>query len=287
MLSLHDLAPERREPAAVRALGEALETFGFVAITDHDVPEPMLAGAYDLAASFFALPTTIKQAYEQSDDGRQRGYTSMGVEHAKDQPLGDLKEFWHLGRREGDVPANVQPSQLPAFGPAFDGLFDELDRVATTLLTAVGSYLGMPEGFFEDFTRGGNSVLRVIHYPPLEGDAAGAVRAAAHEDINLMTVLPVATEPGLQLMTREGEWVDVQTPPNVMVCDSGDMMQLLTGGRIRSTTHRVVNPSTDANRARYSMPFFCHPRSDAELSRAPKVSAGDFLMERLREIGLA
>jgi len=288
VISLHDLAPASRKPDAVQLLGGALEEFGFVAITDHDVPQDLLGNAYDRAQDLFAQPEAIKRQYEDIETGRQRGYTSMGVEHAKDQPVPDIKEFWHVGRREGDVVPNVEPAEVPEFAPTFNQLFDELDRVATTLLTSVGAYLGKPEGFFEDFTRGGNSIIRVIHYPPLPSDIEpGAVRAAAHEDINLMTVLPVATEPGLQLMTRDGEWIDVQTPPNVMVCDTGDMMQLLTDGRIRSTTHRVVNPAGDANRSRYSMPFFCHPRADAVLRDEPRVLAHDFLMERLRAIGVA
>ena len=288
VISLQDLTPGSRRPAVVQTLGKALEEFGFVAITEHDVPTSLLETAYGQARALFSLPEGVKRSYEDVSTGRQRGYTSMGVEHAKDQAVGDIKEFWHVGRREGDVVPNVVPAEVPEFAPTFNRLFDELDRVATTLLTSVGAYLGKPDGFFEDFTRGGNSIIRVIHYPPLhDGVQPGAVRAAAHEDINIMTVLPVATEPGLQLMTREGEWIDVQTPPNVMVCDSGDMMQLLTGGQLRSTTHRVVNPPGDANRSRYSMPFFCHPRPDAVLREEPRVLADDFLMERLRAIGVA
>lgn len=288
VISLHALAPGGRDPAVVETLGKALEEFGFVAVTDHAVPESLLEAAYAEARALFSLPEDVKRSYEDVSTGRQRGYTSMGVEHAKDQAVADIKEFWHVGRREGNVVPNVEPAEVPDFAPTFNRLFDELDRVATTLLTSVGAYLGKPDGFFEDFTHGGNSIIRVIHYPPLPDDVEpGAVRAAAHEDINLMTVLPVATEPGLQLMTREGEWIDVQTPPNVMVCDSGDMMQLLTGGQLRSTTHRVVNPPGDANRSRYSMPFFCHPRPDAVLQDEPRVLADDFLMERLRAIGVA
>lgn len=289
VISLRDLAPQSRKAEAVQTLGHALETYGFVAITEHDVAESLLTNAYGQAEQLFSLPAEAKRRYEDAATGRQRGYTSVGVEHAKDQPVPDLKEFWHVGRREGDVVPNVEPSEVPQFAPTFNQLFDELDRVATTLLTSVGAYLGKPDGFFEDFTRGGNSVLRVIHYPPVGDDVEpGAVRAAAHEDINLITVLPVATEPGLQLMTRDGEWIDVQTPPNVMVCDTGDMMQLHTGGKLRSTTHRVVNPQgADAKRSRYSMPFFCHPRGNAVLQESPQVLAEAFLMERLRDIGVA
>ncbi len=288
VLSLPALTAHSETASAVNALGRALETFGFVAITDHGISESLLERAYATAKSTFELPTETKCRYEDSDNGRQRGYTSMGVEHAKDQPVGDLKEFWHVGRQQGEVPANIYPRELDGFRPTFDGLFAELDRVATTLLASIGTVLGRPDGFFDDFTRGGNSVLRIIHYPPLGPDVEpGAVRAAAHEDINLITILPVSTEPGLQLQTRDGEWVDVQTPPNVMVCDTGDMMQLLTQGQLRSTTHRVVNPRQGANRSRYSMPFFCHPRPDAVLRDDPRVLADAFLMERLRDIGVA
>ena len=288
VLSLEELSRSDRDPATVRALGEALQNLGFVAITEHGVPEDLLNEAYATARELFALPEEIKRRYEDPQGGRQRGYTSMGVEHAKDHAVPDLKEFWHVGRLHGDVPLNVEPEKPAAFGPTMNRLFSALDRVATDLLDAIGEFLALPEGFFDDFTRGGNSVLRVIHYPPLGADAAeGAVRAAAHEDINLITVLPVSTEPGLQIQSHDGAWLDVVTPPDVMVCDTGDMMQLLTGGRLRSTTHRVVNPTLHANRSRYSMPFFCHPRPDALLRASPPITADAFMMERLRAIGVA
>ncbi len=287
---LHDELSSRRQGEATRALGASLETFGFVAITDHDVEIALLDQAYALARTTFALPTASKRRYETPEDGRQRGYTSVGVEHAKDHPTPDLKEFWHVGRDEHDPP-NVFP-EVEGFATTFRALFKELDRVATRLLGAIGFHLQLPQGYFEDMTRNGGSVVRVIHYPPLHAQVPqGAVRAAAHEDINLLTVLPVAKEPGLELQTREGQWLAVHPPPNVMLCDTGDMMQLLTRGRMRSTTHRVVNPSSDANLARYSMPFFCHPRGDAVLRPAvddkPAITADAFLMDRLREIGVA
>lgn len=291
VLSLASL--RRRDAGVVAKLGHALEEFGFVAVTDHGVDPDLLDDAYGLAAQTFAGSEETKRRYEDVEGGRQRGYTSVGVEHAKDRTVGDLKEFWHVGRTQGDVPKNIFPTEVARFEQTFTRLFSALDKVATDLLEAIGAHLGLEPGFFIDLTREGNSVLRVIHYPPqLEGTPAGAVRAAAHEDINLITVLPVSTAPGLQLMTRDRTWMDVETPPNVMVCDTGDMMQLLTDRRLPSTTHRVVNPSgADAERSRYSLPFFCHPRPDAVLraggAGVPEILANDFLMERLRDIGLA
>lgn len=287
----------------VRVLGEGLERFGFVAVTGHGVSPALLDRAYTVARDSFALPDAVKRACETPGNGRQRGYTSFGVEHAKDSPLPDLKEFWHIGRalppdhplaRSGDVPPNVFPDALPTFGPTFLDLFTALEGFALELLDAVGDYLALPNGFFRDITRDGNSVLRVIHYPDVTGTPAaapGAIRSAQHEDINLMTVLPASTRPGLELMTREGRWIPVDTPPDVMVCDTGDMMQRFTGGRLRSTTHRVVNPE-GSDGGRLSMPFFLHPHPEWVIASmkpgyAPPITARDFLFERLREIGVA
>ena len=293
VVSLPQLRGIQPDPAAIATLGEALSSLGFVAVVDHGVDASLLERAYAAAAETFALSAAAKQGYERPDEGRQRGYTSMGVEHAKDRDTPDLKEFWQVGRAGPGLPDNVFATEVDGFEATMLALFHALDGVASDLLGGIERYLDWPVGFFEDLTRGGNSVMRIIHYPPLTGGDVpeGAVRAAAHEDINLLTVLPVSTQPGLQLMTRAGEWVDVRTPPDVMVCDTGDMMQLLTDGRLRSTTHRVVNPSEGADRSRYSMPFFCHPRPDAELAPArdgePAILAHDFMMERLRAIGVA
>jgi isopenicillin N synthase-like dioxygenase len=292
------------DPAAraafVRTLGEGLERFGFVAVTGHGIQPATLDEAYALARRVFALPTAVKQRYETPEDGRQRGYTSFGVEHAKDTLVPDLKEFWHVGRTlpsdhplhvSGDVPPNRHPAEVPAFGPHFDALFTDMERFANQLLEAVAVYLGQPVSYFRDMVRDGNSVHRLIHYPELGGGVpGGAVRAAAHEDINLLTVLPVSTRPGLELLTREGEWMAVEVPPDVMVCDTGDMMQLLTGGWLPATTHRVVNPG-GPDGGRLSMPFFLHPHPDWMLTPirgggAP-VRTRDFLHARLKAIGVA
>lgn len=278
----------------VAKLGSALEALGFVAVSGHGLSETLLLDAYSQAGELFALPEFVKRRYETPQDGRQRGYTSFGVEHARDQAVGDLKEFWHIGRdlgpdhplhRSHAIPPNLYPEELPEFEPTFRELFRRLESVAMAVLGAVESWLWQKPGFFEDLTRNGNSVLRLIHYPDVPSAPPGAVRAAAHEDINLLTVLPVSTRPGLEIRTRGGDWLPVHVPPNVVVCDTGDMMQLLTSGRLPSTTHRVVNPASGADGGRLSMPFFLHPRPDAHL--APGVRADAFLLQRLRAIGVA
>lgn len=285
----------------VATLGEGLHDLGFVFVQDHGIDDDLLARAYAEAATLFALPEATKRRYETPEDGRQRGYTSFGVEHAKDRDVADLKEFWHVGRQlpddhpltvRGEIPRNHTAEEAPGFGPAAQALFDAMDRFAAGLLSALEPYLGLPEGFFADLTRDGNSVLRIIHYPPLPDEVPpGAVRAAEHEDINLITILPASTERGLELRTRDGRWLEVVPPPGAMVCDTGDMMQLLTGGRLPATTHRVVNPPAEQRRSRYSMPLFVHPHPDGVLRPArddePEITARDFLMERLRDIGLA
>ena len=293
------LAGGERRAAFAKALGEALESIGFVAVTHHGLRDGLLAEAYQVSQDVFALPDAVKQQYETPEDGRQRGYTSFGVEHAKDTAAPDLKEFWHVGRtlpadhelvQSGDVPANQFPSELPAFGATMSELFAAQERFANRLLEDLGDYLELPPGTFADLIENGNSVLRVIHYPDQEGEVpAGAVRAAQHEDINLIPVLPASTRPGLQILTRDGEWLPVTTPPDVMICDTGDMMQLITGGRLPATTHRVVNPE-GADGGRLSMPFFLHPNPHRMLTPfwgGEAVSVKDFFFERLRDIGVA
>lgn len=285
----------------IDTLGAGLERFGFVAVTGHGIPEDLLEAGYSVARRAFSLPLSTKLACETPQDGRQRGYTAFGVEHARDQALPDLKEFWHVGRElapehplrvSGDVPCNLFPREVPEFKYITLQLFRELEAFAGKLLTAVAEYLELPSDTFRHMVRDGNSVLRIIHYPPMGPHAVpGAVRAAQHEDINLLTVLPASTTPGLELLTREGQWLAVHCPPGVMVCDTGDMMALLTGGRLPATTHRVVNPAAPGAGARLSMPFFLHPHPDQVLAPfdgdGPAVRTRDFLMQRLREIGVA
>jgi len=286
----------------VQALGRGLEATGFVCVSHHGIDVDLLRQCYRNAEQTFDLPATVKRAYETAEDGRQRGYTSMSVEHAKDYAVPDLKEFWHVGRilpsdhplhASGDVPRNQWPSEQPAFERSFSVLYRCMEAFAFSLLDAVGAYLDLPKNYFRDLVHDGNSIMRVIHYPPLGPDAPPqAVRAAAHEDINLITVLPVSTQPGLELLKRNGEWMAISPPPDVMVCDTGDMMQLITSGRLPSTTHRVVNPEGEkAKASRYSLPFFVHPHPDRLLTplvgTADPVTARDFLHRRLVDIGVA
>lgn len=288
--------PERRR--IVAEVGEALEAWGFVAISNHGIDPDALDKAYAQAARLFQLPLEQKQAHETPEDGRQRGYTSFGVEHAKDQPAGDLKEFWHIGAAlpEGHpaaahLPVNRFPAALPALGPTMLDLFGHTERFAQELLSVIAEHLDLPADYFVERTRHGNSVLRVIHYPPVADPMPGAVRAAAHEDINLLTVLPVSTAPGLELRTRDGRWLPVEPPEGTVLCDTGDMMQLLTGGRLPATTHRVVNPKHGITESRFSMPFFMHPHPECRLDpidgSAGGMTAGAYLTKRLRETGVA
>ncbi len=303
VVDLRDYSEGQGERRAkfVRVLGEGLEKFGFVSVVGHRVDEQLLARAYAVATETFALPTENKRRYETPEDGRQRGYTSFGIEHAKYTTVPDLKEFWHVGRelpaehpqrQSGVVPANRFPEEVPAFRTTMLELFSGIEAFSLQLFDAIGEYLGQPPAFFREMVRDSNTLLRVIHYPDLGPDAPeGAVRSAAHEDINLLTVLPAATQPGLELMTRDGEWMPIDTPPNAMVCDTGDMMALLTANQLPATTHRVVNPPGGRDGGRYSMPVFLHPNPEYVITPmkpgfAAPVKTRDFLFQRLREIGL-
>jgi isopenicillin N synthase-like dioxygenase len=282
------------------ALLRGLQRFGFVILKDHGVPLPLLDRAYGLAQALFALPEATKRGYRSG----LRGYTPFATEHAKNHRVPDLKEFWQVGRDPatvaGDVdalPPNLWPAELADFRPTFEALFAALDATGRTLLEALAPGLGLPSDHFEPLVRTGNSVLRVIHYPPVPGDAdPGAVRSAAHEDINFLTILVAARGAGLQLLDRDGRWLPVETEPCNLIVDSGDMLARLTNDLIPATTHRVVNPE-GPNVSRYSMPFFMHPRESTSLrclpscvgtgAKYPEITAGEYLAERLREIGLA
>jgi isopenicillin N synthase-like dioxygenase len=299
VLDLRDLLGARRG-AFVAALGDALERYGFVAITGHGIPVDLLSAAYRDAAAFFASPEADKRRFEHPQIGRQRGYTGYRVEHAKDHVVADLKEFYQLGRdlpadhplvTSGAQPANVFPTRPESFTRTFRALFAAMDTFGLHLLGAIGEHLGLPEHTFDEAVHDGNSVLRVIHYPPVPPDAdPHAVRAAAHEDINLLTILPTSTQPGLELLDKHGVWRALSTPPDVMICDTGDLMQRYTGGLLPSVTHRVVNPPGGANTSRYSMPYFMHPRPDWVIrplrGEAAPITAGAFLRERLIENGV-
>jgi isopenicillin N synthase-like dioxygenase len=290
----------------VDKLGEALVEYGFVAVQNHGVDHSALRDTYAALKRLFDLPTASKMAYEVVDGGRQRGYTAFGLEHAKDTTIPDMKEFWHIGPELAEdhpvrrrVPYNLWPSEVPEFKDASLKLYASLFGCGAVLLRAVARYLGADEDEFLRMIDGGNTILRLIRYPaPGEVEVPeGAVWAAAHEDINLITLLPEATDPGLQLLRRDGTWLDIAPVPGQVIADSGDMLQRLTNGLIPSTTHRVLQPR-QAKGPRYSIPFFIHPAPDYMLSPLPQcvtaerprrwedITAEGYLFERIREIGL-
>jgi isopenicillin N synthase-like dioxygenase len=299
-IELPELSSPRRA-AAVETLGRSLEQYGFFAVRQHGIDVDLLRRAYDVAARFFELPEHVKQRHERPSIGRQRGYTGFGIEHAKNNEVADLKEFYQVGRFldadhplivSGGMPTNQHPAQPEDFGRTFDTLFTAMDDLGRVLLSAISEHLGLAPDTFASAVHDGNSVLRVIHYPPVAADAPReAIRAAAHEDINLLTILPASTQPGLELQDRAtGDWRAVVTPPDVMICDTGDIMALFTNGRLPATTHRVVNPPGSGNVSRFSMPYFMHPRPDWLIrpldGDAAPITAGHFLRQRLIENGV-
>lgn len=287
------------------ALGDSLAEFGFAVIRDHGIPADLIAKAGELSKQFFALPEEVKRSYNLPNGGGARGYTPFGTEKAKDANVHDLKEFWHVGR---ELPAghplsqfmapNIWPTEVADFRETFETLFAEFDTAGGRVLSAIAIHLGLDPDFFVPTVEDGNSVMRLLRYPPLEGaEAEGAIRAAAHGDINTITLLLGAEEAGLELLTKQGEWLPVQPPEGALAVNIGDMLDRLTNGRLRSTTHRVVNPQGEAAyRARYSMPFFLHFRPDYVIETLPScadenapepISSHEFLLQRLREINLA
>lgn len=305
---LHGNAADRQN--FIQNFGDSIRDFGFVILEGHEVGSPLIKKAYECAERFFAQPEEFKNSYDRPENAGQRGYTQFGKEHAKNQKKGDLKEFWHVGRETENNPElqqvylpNLWPeeSQVPGFRSTLSELYSRLDELALQLLEALSVYMHLEPDTFPDMARHGNSILRVLHYPALaEGDyKTGAVRAAAHEDINLITILCEATESGLEILTRENVWVPIESGPGQLVVDSGDMLSRVTNGLIPSTTHRVVNPPGARNSPRFSMPFFVHPFPSCDLTvlkqctsaflppQYPPCSAEEFLQQRLAEIGLS
>lgn len=296
--------PEQRRKF-IKTFGDGLKEFGFITLQGHAIDHDLIRKAYALFQEFFSLDLEIKKRYEHVSGG-QRGYTSFGKEHAKNSSVADLKEFWHTGPElpEGhpyraEYPENVWPEELPELKPVMTKLYADLQGTAEILLEALGEYFDLPKNTFRDMVKDGNSVIRSIHYPPLhEGMDPRAVRAAAHEDINMITLLCEATEAGLEILTRDGEWIGVSALSGQIVVDAGDMLSRVTNEVIPATTHRVVNPPDGRNVSRYSMPFFVHPYSSCDLTildrfvsednppKYPPITAGAFLEQRLREIGL-
>ncbi|HMT38431.1 MAG TPA: 2-oxoglutarate and iron-dependent oxygenase domain-containing protein [Thermomonas sp.] len=297
---------ETDREAFVAELGAAYREWGFAGIRGHGIPQDVIDGAYDAFTAFFALPEDVKKQYHVPGGGGARGYTPFGVETAKDSKYFDLKEFWHVGREVRDekyaeaMPANVWPSEVPEFRARALALYDALDGLGSRMLSALALGLDLPEDYFADKTNNGNSILRPIHYPPITTDDVPNVRAGAHEDINLITLLVGASAEGLQVLSRKGEWVPYTADADTIVVNIGDMLQRLTNHVLPSTTHRVVNPPGEkARQPRYSTPFFLHPNPDFLIdvlpncvsadnpSRYPEpITAQGYLDERLREIKL-
>lgn len=291
------------QQAFVEQLFTGIKDYGFIILKDHGVPSSLFADAYRNLETFFGLPTETKMQYAKAHGG-QRGYTPFGKEHAKDSPVMDLKEFWHVGRQVTPehpmakyYPENVWPQEIAEFRPVMEQIYFSLERAGRSLLQALTFPLQIPQLYFDDLVQDGNSILRLLHYPPIpEGTDPRCLRAAPHEDINLITILPAATASGLQLKDRDGTWLDVNAEPDTLIVDAGDMLSRLTNDVIPSTTHQVVNSPESGSSSRYSMPFFMHPHPEAILSclyscrgagaKYPDISAHDFLMQRLREIGL-
>lgn len=288
-----------------QAFGRSFQQFGFAMVRDHGMNQQLIDAGWAVAREFFALPDTVKRRYDAKNNGGQRGYTAFGTEIAKGASENDLKEFWHVGRDlpAGDplaqtMPPNVWPDDMPEFQAVFAPLYREFDRVGAELLSAIALYLDLPERWFDGPIDEGNSILRLLHYPPVSPQAPG-IRAGAHEDINLITLLLGAEEGGLELKDRNGNWLPVVPPPGALAINVGDMLQRLTNHLLPSTSHRVVNPPPERRgHSRYSMPFFLHLRPDFLIDalpqcvsaenprRDPPITAHDYLTERLIEIGL-
>ena len=301
------LSEADRDPDAFAGkLGRSFEEYGFAIIADHGIPDELIQRAEEKSRQFFALPNEVKRKYLVEGGGGQRGYTPFGIETAKGYTAHDLKEFWHVGRDlpaghpfRSHMPDNVWPAEIESFRDTFEELYATFDATGLKILRAIARYLGVDEDYFVDTVRDGNSILRLLHYPPQTEPTGEHIRAGAHEDINTITLLLGAEEAGLELLTKDGRWIPVSPKPGELVINIGDMLQRLTNGRLRSTSHRVVNPEPErASHARFSMPFFLHFRSDfliealpgtvpaGEQPKWPPITANDYLQERLREIKL-
>jgi isopenicillin N synthase-like dioxygenase len=292
--------------AFVERLGHAFNQIGFVGVVGHGISPELIDAFYAAAKAFFALPEAVKIKYEIPGRAGQRGYTSFGKEHAKHSKVADLKEFFQIGQElapgdplRAEYPDNVFVEETPQFTALGIRLYRAFEQAGGALLQAIALHLDLPEDYFEPHIERGNSILRAIHYPPITAEPQSAIRAEQHEDINLITLLVGASAGGLELLTKEGEWAPVVPGQDEIVINVGDMLQRLTNNYLKSTTHRVVNPPREEwHLPRLSIPFFLHPRSDMSLACLPRcvgegrspayepVTAGEYLDERLREIGL-
>ncbi len=295
-----------RKQKFVNEIGKAYEEIGFVALKGHFLDEKLVEELYQEVRNFFNLPLEVKTKYEIPGIGGQRGYVSFGKEHAKGRSAGDLKEFWHFGqylsegsKYESEYPANVYVEELPKFNEVGKQAYKMLEKTGVYVLRALALYLGLDEFYFDQYVKDGNSILRPIHYPPITEEPKDAVRAAAHGDINLITLLMGAQGKGLQVQNHNGEWIDAIAEDDELVINVGDMLSRHTNNKLKSTIHQVVNPPRELwGTSRYSIPFFMHPVSEMKLNvlencideNNPKlyddITAGEFLYERLVDLGL-
>lgn len=290
----------------VAELGKAFHEIGFVGVINHGISKQLIDDFYASSRAFFALPEAVKRQYEVPGLAGQRGYTSFGKEHAKQSKVADLKEFFQIGQEAGGeevpsdhYPPNVEVAEQPEFLKLGKELYRNFEKSGGQLLKAISIHLGLGENYFNPHIHLGNSILRAIFYPPITQEPASAIRAEQHEDINLITLLVGASAGGLQVLTMDNEWLEVVPEQDEIVINVGDMLQRLTNNYLKSTTHRVVNPPREEwHNPRLSIPFFLHPRSDMDLTCLPScvtaerplayepITAGVYLNERLREIGL-
>ena len=289
----------------VQQIGKAYETVGFVGVKNHGLTDALITDLYSNVQEFFSLPLSQKKDYEIPELAGQRGYTSFGKEHAKGSDAPDLKEFFQYGQvprdnyAEEEYPPNVSVNQLKTFNACFEQAYRSFEKSGIAILQAIALYLGLDEHYFDGYVHNGNSILRAIHYPPITTEPKSAIRAEQHEDINLITLLIGASADGLEILSKTGDWVAVTSLPEQIVVNVGDMLQRLTNNKLKSTTHRVVNPKREFwHTSRFSIPFFLHPKSsmslrclnscvpEGEQKQYADATAGAYLDERLREIGL-
>lgn len=295
-----------RKQKFVNEIGKAYSDIGFVALKGHFLDDRLVDELYSEVRNFFSLPVETKSKYEIPGIGGQRGYVSFGKEHAKGRSAGDLKEFWHFGqyvsegsKYAGEYPDNVEVTELPKFNEVGKEAYQMLEKTGVYVLRALALYLGLDEFYFDKYIKDGNSILRPIHYPPITDEPKDAVRAAAHGDINLITLLMGAQGKGLQVQNHNGDWIDAMAEPDELMINVGDMLSRHTNNKLKSTIHQVVNPPIELwGTSRYSIPFFMHPVSDMRLDvledcidennpkRYEDISAGEFLHERLVDLGL-
>ncbi len=296
----------KRKEKFVQELGYAYEEIGFVAIKGHLLSEETADNLYQQVETFFNLPLANKISFENPEIAGQRGYIGFGKEHAKGRSVGDLKEFWHFGQEvedndpiKSEYPENIFVPEMPHFNHYGIKAYKELEETGKYMLRAIALYLGLDEFYFDAKIKNGNSILRPIHYPPITNEPESAVRSAEHEDINLITLLMGASAEGLEVLNKQGEWIGITALPEQLVVNVGDMLQRLTNNKLKSTTHRVVNPPKEKwGSSRFSIPFFLHPRSEMRLDclescvtssyqlHYEPISAGEYLNVRLLEIGL-